>query len=92
MSERKNKTRYKNISWDYTTLKKIQAEIDALIQEFGEEAKLEISEGYGGYFDMTVSYSTPETDEELKERLHQEDVALQYRRLQYAKLKKEFEG
>ncbi len=95
--ERRTIRREKDVTgrFSYLSLKKVRTVVDELIDEYGEDARLDFELRCDPYVPgpsaaAVVSYNTPETDEEMNTRIRREKQAEQERKRQYEKLKKEF--
>lgn len=91
--------REKNITGllTYSSLKAVRTVIDELITEYGEDALLDVELRYMPYdpdpdASVILSYQTPETEEEKKQRIERIKKSKEERKKQYESLKKEFEN
>lgn len=94
MTEKQIVVKYTNhLNWDNKKLTQIRDEINRLIKNYGEDTTLVVSHNdYENVVNIWARYKKEETDEELAERIADENFAKEYRRCQYEKLKREFEN
>ena len=95
------KKKIKELEWEWSrdciteesTLKDVLGCVNRLIQEYGEDAKIEFNSGYENISETIGKYvERDETDAEYKARVKREERKLKREREEYERLKKKFEG